>query len=77
MPQRQKGIDPTTDQAAAEVLAAYSAAEAAGLPPVDCYTAGVTAWQRCHPDQTREHSARQAVAVIFAKKRLSRVPDAC
>ena len=54
------------DDASADVLAAFQAARAAGRPPVECYRAGVEAWQRRHPDQAPEYAAKRAVAVILA-----------
>ena len=71
-----RGPDPTTDQAASAVLEAFDAAQAARLPPVICYRAGVEAWQHAHPDQRREYAAKQAVAVILAAKVRLRVDDA-
>ena len=67
--------DPTTDPAAADVLAAYEAAWEAGKSTADCYSAGVGAWRRVHPDQTRVYSAQQAVSVILAAKVNVRIPD--
>jgi hypothetical protein len=61
-------IDPTTDRAAAAVLAAFEAAQRDNLPPVDCYLAGVEAWHRAHPSQTAAHAGKQAVAIILAAK---------
>lgn len=61
-------FDPTTDDAAASVLAAFNVAEREGLPTVECYCAGVDAWRRMHPDQTPVYAARQAVTVILAIK---------
>ncbi len=55
-----------TDEAAPDVLAAFQAAKAAGLSPVECYRAGVAAWRRHHPDQAPEYAAKRAVAVILA-----------
>jgi hypothetical protein len=69
-------IDPTTDRAAAAVLAAFEAAQRDDLSSVDCYRAGVEAWQHAHPDQRREYAARQAVAVILAAKVKLRIDDA-
>ena len=50
--------------------------QAAHLPPVTCYRAGVEAWRRAHPDQTREYVALKAVDVILAAKVRLRVDDA-
>jgi hypothetical protein len=41
-PDRER--DPTTDQAASAVLEVFDAAQAAHLPSVICYRAGVEAW---------------------------------
>ena len=68
--------DPSVDHAAAGVLAAFGAAEQAGLPLVDCYRAGVDAWLGAHPDQRREHAAPKAVAVILAAKVSLRIDGA-
>jgi hypothetical protein len=62
--------DPTTDPLAPEVIAAFKAAERAGLSLRDCYMAGVEVWCRAYPDQRREYAAMQAIAVIL-KSRLS------
>ena len=70
-----RGTDPTTDPAAADVLASYEAAQDARKSTADCYHAGVEAWRRVHPDQTPEYVAQQAVAVILAVKALLRIPD--
>ena len=67
--------DPTTDPAAADVLAAYETAWEARKSTADCYSAGVDAWHRAHPDQTRVYSAQQAVSVILAAKVSLRIPD--
>ena len=68
--------DPTNDEAASAVLAAFDAAERARLPPVRCYQAGVKAWRLAHPDQSAEYASKQAVAVILSAKVSLRVPDA-
>ncbi len=57
---------PDTDEAAADVLAAFRAAREAGRSPVECYRAGVEVWRRYHPDQAPEYAAKRAVAVILA-----------
>ena len=67
--------DPATDPAAADVLAAYDAAQEACKSTAECYSAGVEAWRRVHPDQTLEYAARRAVAVILAVKVSLRIPD--
>jgi hypothetical protein len=73
---RGREPDPTTDYAAADVVAAYEVAERAGLGSVDCYRAGVEAWQRAHPDQTRKYAAGKAVTIILANKVSLRIEDA-
>ncbi len=73
---RDRDPDPTMDDAAAVVLAAFEAAQDAGLPSVDCYRAGVEAWRRAHPNQTAAYAAKQAVAVILAAKVRLRFDDA-
>jgi hypothetical protein len=70
MPSRAWRPDPTADSAAPEVLAAYDAAERKGKPSVECYRAGVDAWLRTYPDQTRTYAACQALEVIL-KARVS------
>lgn len=72
---RNDPIDPATDPAASEVLAAYDEAEGADLPTVDCYCAGVEAWRRAYPDQRPAYAARQAVTVILGAKVSLRVTD--
>jgi hypothetical protein len=67
--------DPTTDRAAANVLAAYEAAWQARKSTVDCYRAGVEAWRRVHPEQTLAYTAQRAVSVILAAKVSLRIPD--
>ena len=68
-------MDPAGDPAAADVLAAYDAAERAGREPVECYCAGVAAWRRAHPDQAPTYASRQAVAVILGAKLRLRIMD--
>jgi hypothetical protein len=58
--------DATKDPAAAEVLAAYAVAREARRSTADCYRAGVAAWHRVHPEQTRVYAAHRAVSVILA-----------
>ena len=73
---RPSRFDPAFDPAAPAVLAAFTAAEQAGLPRVNCYRAGVEAWHRAHPDQTREYVARQAVSLILEATVSLRIADA-
>src|SRR6266550_5332521 len=65
-----------TDPAASAVLEAFDAAQAAHLPPVVCYRAGIEAWRRAHPDQRPEYVTKKAVDVILAAKVSLRVDDA-
>jgi len=67
--------DPATDPATADVLVAYEAAQKARKSTAECYSAGVEAWRRFHPDQTLEYAAQRAVAVILAVKVSLRIPD--
>ena len=67
--------DPTTDPAAADVLAAYAVAWEARKSSVDCYRAGITAWRQSHPKQQPKYAAQQAVRVILAAKGRLRIPD--
>src|SRR5437763_230638 len=50
--------DPHHDAAAADVLAAFDAAQGGGLPTVECYHAAVGAWRRAHPDHTATYAAQ-------------------
>ena len=73
-------IHSTTDPAASAVLEAFDAAQAAHLPSVICYRAGVDAWRRIHPDQEPKYAALQAVDVILAAKvklRVATMRDGC
>ena len=65
---RAAEIDPTMDRATTDVIAAFDAAEKAGLPLVQFYRAGVEAWQGAHPDHRPEYAASKAVTVILAAK---------
>jgi hypothetical protein len=71
-------INPPMDPhpAASAVLEAFEAAQAARLPPVFCYRAGVEAWRHAHPDQQPKYAAQKAVDVILAAKVRLRVDDA-
>jgi hypothetical protein len=71
-----RGPDPMTDPASAAVLEAFDAAQAAHLPLVFCYRAGIEAWRRVHPDQRPKYAALQAVDVILAAKVRLHVDDA-
>ena len=64
-----------TDPAEADALAAFDAAQKAGLPTVDCYRAAVDAWCRAYPDQRRAYAAQKAVMVILAARVSLRIPD--
>jgi hypothetical protein len=47
-------------------LKAFATARAQGRSSVECYSAGVAAWRRIHPEQPAEYAAKRAVAVILA-----------
>ena len=68
--------DPTKDPAAPAVLAAFDAAQDAGMPSMDCYRAGVKAWRDAHPNHTAGYAGSQAVAIIPAARVRLRVDDA-
>ena len=72
---RRSAGDPTMDPVAADVIAAFEAAEKAGLSLVDCYKAGVDIWRRAHPDQMPHFAAMRAVGVILDAKVSLRIPD--
>jgi hypothetical protein len=63
-------VDPTRDPVAGKVVAAFEAAEEAGLSLCDCYRASVDVWRRAFPDQRPEYASKQAVDVIL-KARLA------
>ena len=63
------------DPVAADVLAAFEAAQRAGLPLHACYKAGVSAWRQAHPDQRHPYASQQAITVILSAKVSLRVPD--
>jgi hypothetical protein len=65
-----------TDPAASAVLAAFDAAQDAGLPAVACYRAGVEVWRHSHPNQTAASASSRAVAIILAARVSLRVDDA-
>jgi hypothetical protein len=67
--------DPARDAAAPDVLAAFEAAQANGLPSVDCYHAAVEAWRRAHPDHTHAYAAQQAVCLVLDVKTSLRVEE--
>jgi hypothetical protein len=48
------------------VLRAFDAARRGGLPPVECYRAGISAWRRLFPDHAPEYAAKEAVSLILA-----------
>jgi len=68
MPRTAWKVDPTTDSAARDVLAAYDAAVRRGKSPVECYRVAVDAWIRVHPDQVRTYAARQALDVVLGAR---------
>ena len=57
-----------TDPAAPAVIAAFEAAERAGLSTRECYKAGVEVWRQVHPDEAATYAAQQAVEVILRAK---------
>jgi hypothetical protein len=61
-------LDPTTDPAAPEVIAAFQAAQAEGLSIVNCYKRAVEAWAEAHPDQTIQYASCKAVEVIMRSR---------
>jgi len=61
-------IDANTDPAAPAVIAAFEAAERAGLSTRECYKAGVEVWRQVHPDHAATYAAQQAVEVILRAK---------
>jgi hypothetical protein len=66
---------PADDPLVPDVIAAFEAAQRAGLPSRDCYLAGVRVWRQGYPDHKPEYASMKAVSVILkAKVRLS-VPD--
>ena len=67
--------DPQQDDAAADVLAAFEAAQGGGLPTVDCYRAAVDAWRHAHPDHAATYAARQAVSIILDVKTSLRIEE--
>jgi hypothetical protein len=56
-------------------VAAFEAAEEAGLSICDCYKASIDTWHRAYPDQKRKYASMQAVEVILKAKVSLRVPD--
>src|SRR5437868_15495032 len=69
--------DPHHDAAAADVLAAFEAAQGGGMPTVECYHAAVGAWRRAHPDHTATYSAQQAVRIVLDVKTSLRIEEVC
>ena len=67
--------DPARDAAAADVLAAFEAAQGNGLPSVDCYRAAVEAWHHAHPDHTAAYAAQQAVRIVLDAKTSLRIEE--
>ena len=67
--------DPRHDAAAADVLAAFDAAQGGGLPTVECYHAAVGAWRRAHPDHAAPYAARQAVQIVLNVKASLRIEE--
>ena len=67
--------DPARDAAAADVLAAFEAAQGNGLPSVDCYRAAVEAWRHAHRDHTAAYAAQQAVRIVLDVKTSLRIEE--
>ena len=67
--------DPSRDAAAADVLAAFEAAQGNGLPSVNCYRAAVEAWRHAHPDHTATYAAQQAVRIVLDVKTSLRIEE--
>ena len=67
--------NPHHDAAAADVLAAFEAAQGGGLPTVECYNAAVGAWRRAHPDHTATYAAQQAVRIVLDIKTSLRIEE--
>ena len=65
---RRSMIDPATDRLAPDVIAAFEAAQKAGLSSRDCYLAGVKVWRRAYPDHKPEYAAVKAVDLILKAK---------
>lgn len=61
-------VDPTLDPVADDVVAAYDAAEKAGLSTCECYRASVDTWKRAHPDQAPQYASKQAVEVVLSSR---------
>jgi hypothetical protein len=57
------------------VVAAFEAAEEAGLSLCDCYRTSVAVWRRAYPDQRPEYASKQAVDVILKAKVGVRIPN--
>ena len=56
----------SSEEAVETVLGAFETARRAGLPPVECYRAGISAWRRLFPDHAPEYAAKQAVSLILS-----------
>jgi hypothetical protein len=56
------------DPAAAEVVAAFKAAQHDGHSTADGYRAAVRAWRRRHPDHAPTYAALQAVKILLKKR---------
>jgi hypothetical protein len=72
---RRSTINPTPDPLAPDVIAAFEAAQRAGLSSRDCYLAGVRVWRRAYPDYKPEYASMKAVGVILKAKVSLRVED--
>jgi hypothetical protein len=69
MPFLKSILDPTTDPAAPEVIAAFQAAQTAGLSIVECYKRVIKVWVEAHPEQGTEYASCKAVEVVVRSRR--------
>jgi hypothetical protein len=69
MPSPRSILDPTTDPTAAEVIAAFQAAQAAGLSIVECYKRAIKVWVEAHPEQAPDYASCKAVEVVVRSRR--------
>ena len=72
---RRSTIDASTDPLAPNVIAAFEAAQGAGLSSRDCYKAGIEVWRRAYPDHKPEYAAIKAVDLILKAKISLRVEE--
>jgi hypothetical protein len=72
---RRSTIDSSTDPLAPEVIAAFEAAQKAGLSSRECYLAGVKVWRRAYPGHQPAYAAGKAVDLILKAKVSLRVEE--